>query len=181
MISGLSYQTGQECYKPDITIGENPVIRGHWRDRLPAIEKDIAFMTGLVEQIPSDTGKRKDMIIMAVEEAMGRPVRTNVYIKHSQPEGYRAGDTIDIIISPEGKPSSVLMHYRHVNHAERFETSEMIFKGAGYQATIPAAYTSSEYPIQYYFELKDETGKAWLYPGFTTELDNQPYYLLRQI
>ncbi len=176
----LSVRSG-DVYKPDITIGENPVIRGHWRDRLPAIDEDIAFMANLLEQIPSDTGAMKDTVKLAVQEATGRPVRTKVSIKHSQPEGYNAGNPMTIEISTDRKPSTVLMHYRHVNHAERYETSEMIFTGTGYQATISATFTDSEYPIQYYFELREGSNKAWLYPGFNPDLTNQPYFILRRI
>ena len=176
----LSVRSGV-VYKPDITIGENPVIRGHWRDRLPAIDEDIAFMANLLEQIPSVTGAMKDTVKLAVQEATGRPVRTKVSIKHSQPEGYNAGNPMTIEISTDRKPSTVLMHYRHVNHAERYETSEMIFTGTGYQATISATFTDSEYPIQYYFELREGSNKAWLYPGFNPDLTNQPYFILRRI
>jgi len=168
-------------YKPDITIGENPVIRGHWRDRLPAIDQDIAYMAGILEQTPSDAGLRKDTVKLAVQEATGRPVRTKASIKHSQPEGFKAGNPLIIEISSDRKPSSVLMHYRHVNHAERFETSEMIFMGTSYQTTIPASFTDSEYPLQYYFELREGSDKAWLYPGFNPDLTNQPYFILRRI
>lgn len=166
-------------YKPDITIGENPVLRGHWRDRLPAIDKDIDFMARLLEKVPSEYGSGKESVKLAVREATGRPVRTKASVKHSGPEGYKPGNPITIEISLDRKPSTVLMHYRHVNHAERFIASGMTFNGSSYQATIPAEFTTSEYPLQYYFEFKDEQGKAWLYPGFSENLDNQPYFVLR--
>jgi hypothetical protein len=170
-----------EVYKPDITIGENRVIRGHWRDRLPAIEEDIALMTGLLNKTPSDTGVRQDRIKLAIGEATGRPVRINAAVDHTRPEGYKPGSPVTFELSSDRKPSAVLIHYRHVNHAERFVTSEMIPAGNRYQATIPAGYTDSEYPIQYYFELKEGPDKAWLYPGFDPELTNQPYFILPRI
>jgi hypothetical protein len=74
-----------------------------------------------------------------------------------------------------------LLYYRHVNHAERYETVEMQLKGKNYQATIPADYTNSQYPLQYYFEVREKPDKAWLYPGFTAELTNQPYYVVRKV
>jgi hypothetical protein len=166
-------------YKPDITVGENPVIRGHWSDRLPAIDKDIDFMSGLLEKVPSESGSGKESVKLAVREATGSPVRTKASVKHSEPEGYKPGNPITIEISLDRKPSTVLMHYRHVNHAERFMTLGMTFTGTSYQATIRAEYTRSDYPVQYYFEFKDEQGKAWLYPGFIENLDNQPYFVLR--
>lgn len=44
--------------------------------------------------------------------------------------------------------------------------------------TIPAEYTQSKYPLQYYFELDNGNGPAWLYPGFNKTLSNQPYFVV---
>jgi hypothetical protein len=79
-----------------------------------------------------------------------------------------------------GKVRSVGMYYRHVNQAERFENVEMAVQGGTYRATIPAAYTDSPYPLQYYFEIRESAGKASLYPGFAPDLANQPYFVVRR-
>jgi hypothetical protein len=42
-------------------------------------------------------------------------------------------------------------------------------------AAIPAAYTDSPYPLQYYFELHTATS-ATLHPAFNPTLSNQPYF-----
>jgi len=68
-------------YKPDITIGENPVLRGHWKDRLPAIDKDIDFMARLLENAPSGSGQVKEPVKLAISEATGKPVRTKRPVK----------------------------------------------------------------------------------------------------
>jgi hypothetical protein len=168
-------------YKPDITIGENPVIRGHWLDRLPAIDEDIAVMIKLLEQTPGNSNSMKESVKLAIQEATGRPVRTKASVNHSLQEGYKPGVPVNIALSLDRKPSTVLIHYRHVNHAERYETSEMTFTGIGYEATIPAVYTASEYPIQYYFEMREGSENGWLYPGFNSDLTNQPYFVIRRI
>ena len=168
-------------YKPDITVGEYREIRGHWLDRLPAIDEDIAFMVNLLEQTPRNTGLNNERVSLAIKEATGNPVRTMATVDHNQPEGYKAGIPVNIKISIDSKPSIVLMHFRHVNHAERFETSEMMLTGSSFQAVISAAYTSSDYPIQYYFEVKEVSDKAWLYPGFNPDLANQPYFIIRSV
>jgi hypothetical protein len=72
------------------------------------------------------------------------------------------------------------MHYRHVNQAERFESVEMEPWSGTFRATIPAAYTDSPYPLQYYFEVRESAEKAWLYPGFAPDLGNQPYFVVRR-
>ena len=87
---------------------------------------------------------------------------------------------IDISMPPQGDPVRAALHYRHVNQAERFESVEMESRGNGFRATIPAEYTDSPYPLQYYFEFKQGRQRAWLYPGFTADLLNQPYFVLRR-
>jgi hypothetical protein len=49
-------------------------------------------------------------------------------------------------------------------------------QNGNFSCVIPAEYTNSEYPLQYYFELNDEKGSAWLYPGFNETLSSQPYF-----
>jgi hypothetical protein len=52
--------------------------------------------------------------------------------------------------------------------------------GQLYRATIPAIYTDSEYPLEYYFEIKESVTQVSLYPGFTAALVNQPYFVVRR-
>ncbi len=37
-------------YRSDISYGSTPMRRGHWSDRLAAIDKDIAALTGAGER-----------------------------------------------------------------------------------------------------------------------------------
>jgi hypothetical protein len=177
--SELANRAG-DVYKPDITIGENAVIRGHWLDRLPAIEEDIAFMANKLEQIPVSAVTKQDNVRLAIQEAMGRPIRNFVVCRHSQPEKFIAGQPLDIELSFEKTIGSVRLYYRHVNQAERYETVEMQVMGKSYRATIPGDYSNSQYPLQYYFELKEGPDKAGLYPGFNADLTNQPYFVVRK-
>jgi hypothetical protein len=52
--------------------------------------------------------------------------------------------------------------------------------GLVYTAEIPASYTNSEYPLEYYFELRENPESACLFPGFNENLDNQPYFVIRE-
>ena len=49
-----------------------------------------------------------------------------------------------------------------------------------FAATIPAAYTDSAFPMQYYFELRDASGGATIWPGLDKTLTRQPYLVVRQ-
>ncbi len=170
----------RDAYKPDITVGEMDLQRGHWLDRLPAIDEDIALMAKKLEQIQSSTVVQKDNVRLAILEATGRPVRASAEYHHIQPGHFRVGEQLDIELSIEKAMRSVRLYYRHVNHAERFETVEMALSGKSHRASIPADYTNSHYPLQYYFEVKEQPDKAWLYPGFTENLTNQPYFVVRK-
>ena len=78
-------------------------------------------------------------------------------------------------------PREVRLFYRHVNQGERFQVAGMEAQRKDYRATIPAAYTDSPYPLQYYFEIRHDSKNATLYPGFATDLTNQPYYVVRPV
>jgi hypothetical protein len=76
--------------------------------------------------------------------------------------------------------ASVRLYYRHVNQAERFESTEMQAQANAYRAAIPAAYTDSPFPLQYYFAVRESPEKVWLYPGFAPDLLNRPYFVVQR-
>jgi len=164
-------------YQPDITVGENPQLRGHWTDRLPAIDADIALVAKQLESAkPSE--RSHDSAIQAV---LGRPKRTPVNCSHTPAASFRIGQplTIELEVAKSSDAILVQVHYRRVTQAERYQSAEMKLKGGRYYATIPGSYTDSAYPLEYYFELKHGQS-AHLFPGFTPELTNQPYYVVRR-
>ena len=67
-----------------------------------------------------------------------------------------------------------------VNKAERFQSMDMTLTGRVHTASIPAAYTESPFPLEYYVEIRSTT-KAWIFPGFDGSLTNQPYVVLRTL
>lgn len=67
-----------------------------------------------------------------------------------------------------------------MNQAETYVVVDMAPHGESYQTTIPGDYTDTDYPVQYFFEVRDGGGRAWLCPGFDADLSNQPYYVIRQ-
>jgi hypothetical protein len=169
-----------EVYQSDITVGEKPDLRGNWLDRLPAIDEDIAAMAGKLEQLPGSATVQKENVRLAIQEATGRPSRPSAACSHHQPEKFSAGQPLAIEVSFDNVPGNARLYYRHVNQAERFESMEMKPSGKSYKAIIPAEYTNSPYPLQYYFEMRERPDKAWLYPGFAADLMNQPYFVVRK-
>ena len=169
---------GKGVYVADITVGENPVLRGHWLDRLPDMDKDIAAVAAKLEQ--AKPGAPEGRVASAIQAALGNPRRARLACTHSPAARFRPGRPLEIELSVEKKFASVRLYYRHVDHAERYETAEMEARDRLYRATIPAAYTDSAFPLQYYFELRESPEMAWLHPGFSADLANQPYYVVRR-
>ena len=165
-------------YLPDVTFGAERQLRGHWLDRLPAMDADIAAVAAKLEQ--AKPGQPEGRVALAIEAALGRPRRAPLALRHTPAARFRLGQPLEIELTAERSFASVRMYYRHVTHEERYQAADMEALGRRYRATIPAAYTGSPYPLQYYFELKENPATAWLYPGFSAGLANQPYLVVRQ-
>jgi len=169
----------RNVYQTDVTVGELPQLRGHWADRLAAIDRDISVME---EKVVRESGKNAPQphIKALVQEVTGRPRRASAGAHHAPPARFRPGQPLELELSL-GRPShDVRVYYRHVNQGERFETMAMEPKGNRFQAAIPADYTNSPYPLQYYFEIQHDAKNAVLYPGFERSLTQQPYFVVRQ-
>lgn len=172
-------------YRPDLTFGREPWLRGHWSDRLAAIDQDLAAMEAQLGVAPPATGagqgERSAPSIPSLE-AQRVPA---IPVQHTPRSGYRSGAPVPIELTmparePQATPIAVTLHYRHGNQAERYETAQMTTTGQDFHATIPGEYTVSPYPLAYFFRLSDADGRAWHYPAFNDTLSNQPYFLLRQ-
>ncbi|PWU12066.1 MAG: hypothetical protein C5B50_22180 [Verrucomicrobia bacterium] len=166
-------------YQSDVTVGEASHLRGHWLDRLPAINKDIAELEKKLE-LTGSAAASHPRIKECIREVLGRPHRLVIDAHHVKPPHFRAGEQLDLRLTLKKSAGSVRLYYRHVNQAERFQSAQMQLAGNEFAAAIPAAYTNAPYPLQYYFEIQHDPRNASLYPGFGPELTNQPYLVVRQ-
>jgi len=162
-------------YVADITVGELPWLRGHWLDRLPAIDADIALLEA---RLPSAKITGDPQVKAAIDVATGRPQFPAAEVRHHASDRFRRKQPLVIELAAPSSASATL-HYRHVNQAERWLSVAMDRKGPSHVASIPTEYTDSPYPLQYYFELKSAPDRAWLHPGFPSDLAGQPYYVVR--
>lgn len=172
--AGLA-KTAEGVYVSDITFGELSWLRGHWLDRLPAIAADVAL---LEKRLPAARPSDHPRVKAAIAEALGRPERPAIAMRHHPPDRFRRRQPVQLAVSGPVLRSASL-YYRHVNQAERWLSILMNRGGDTYVAAIPSAYTDSPYPLQYYFELKSAPDCSWLYPGFPADLAGQPYYVVR--
>ncbi len=165
-------------YRSDVSYGHIPKRRGHWSDRIPGIDTDLAAMQAKVESASSgSTGNAAE----AIRAATARTSRPNVPCSHKPPEIFQPGLpltlTVEIPTSAESPaPASMRLYYRHVDQAERWTSVEMSHQNGRHAGVIPAEYTMSEFALQYYFGSEDGKGRAWLFPGFNKTLSNQPYF-----
>jgi hypothetical protein len=180
---------GDGVYARDITFGPEAFQRGHWLDRLPAIDLDIEKMKKLLSENASPgagpPAVDADRVKAAVRAALASPRRPSLACQHKPPASFRPGDpvAIELAIGNEdtpARPVSVRLRYRRVNQAEAYRVEEMHAQEGRWGAIIPEAYTQSRYALQYFFELHDRAGQAWLHPGFAPDLCNQPYFVIRQ-
>ncbi|MGB6429854.1 MAG: twin-arginine translocation signal domain-containing protein [Candidatus Acidiferrales bacterium] len=183
-------ESASGLYVSDVSYGPDPQVRGHWLDRLPAIDDDIADMEKRAQQarsdaaIPPPSQQHSETARAAVSEVLSRPRRVQLPCRHTPSTNFHPGAPLAIALTVvNAAPSSltVRLQYRHVNQAEHWAVAPMQFQAGRFVATIPGDYTQSPYPLQYYFELHSKTEGASLYPGLLPpSLSNQPYYVVRQ-
>jgi hypothetical protein len=167
-------------YRPDITYGRIPMRRGDWSDRLPSIDTDLDAMAKKVKAAPA-SAEAQPRVAEAIAAATGRPARRSVHCAHTPPAAFHPGEALALRLQAPrppaaDAPAAAYLYYRHVDQAERWSRMEMRAVQGGFAAAIPAGYTQSAFPLEYYFELQAEDGAAWLYPAFNSTLSNQPYY-----
>jgi hypothetical protein len=175
--AGIAART-QGVYMADITVGEARHLRGHWADRLADIDADI---TAIEAKLDSAKPAQIDgPIACAIAEALGRPQRPAVAGRHTPSARFQPGRPLAVEFAAEKDYASVRLHYRRVNHAERWQGEPMQSDGRVWRAAISSEYTQSPYALQYYFELKEAPDSAALYPGFGEQLTGQPYFVARR-
>jgi hypothetical protein len=168
----------RDVYMADITVGELRQLRGHWADRVGDIDGDIAAIEAQLDT--ARAAQAGGQISRAIAEALGRPQRPTVAGRHTPSARFQPGAPLALEFAAGKDYASVLLHYRGVNQAERWKSEPMQSDGRVWHGTIPAEYTQSPFPLQYYFEVKEGPESAALYPGLGEQLTDQPYFVTRR-
>jgi hypothetical protein len=164
-------------YMTDITAGEQPFLRGHWTDRLPRIDKDIASLSTMLGG--AATGQISPAVKAAMQAVADRSRRPSIAVKHAVPARFVHGEELPLAIAAPADITAVWLHYRHVDQAENYISMPMERQSSRYVSSIPAAYTQTMFPLEYFFQISMSDGQTWLHPGFQPELTNQPYFVVR--
>jgi hypothetical protein len=171
-----------KVYRDDITVGGEPFLRGHWADRLAAIDDDLSDMRAELARATSPENASMDATRL-VPLAGLEPRLPSVQYDHTPPATFERGQPLQIRLSAHSEDASSLrvgLHCRPLNQALGYTIVEMTGEQGRFTGTIPASVTDTPYPIQYFFELRAGPMLAWLYPGLDDTLANRPYYVVRQ-
>jgi hypothetical protein len=183
-------------YRDDITFGPDYFQRGHWLDRLTAMDEDIADMEKALALIPSAPVAPPKTDLKLVEQAMhavlekpkpaelspqhfGATSPLPLTDFHQPPPSFKRGQPLTIVAYAP-KLAGVRLRYRRVNQAEIWQMVGMERIEKNYRAVIPADYTDAPFPLQYHFQIRAETGTTRLYPGLQPGWHGQPYFVVRQ-
>jgi hypothetical protein len=177
-----------QAYVSDLSFGSSAHLRGHWADRLTAIDEDIQDVEKRLNEAAGEAAVASNgegWTTAATRVAKGGGEPHGVQCKHRPQVMFRRGEpmTVELAVKGENGGAGVIavrLHYRRVNQAETCAVVDMPTTGECFRATISGDYTNSPYPLQYWFELRDASGRAWFWPGFNAELSNQPYFVVRQ-
>ena len=182
---GRLAQATTGVYVADLTYADAPFERGHWADRLPAIDRDIAMMekqrTVVSTPAAIALGVTSERVTALVRGVLGRPQRGAANVAHEPPKSFRRGEPVALGLTTMGASGlkSVQLYYRRTHQAEAWRVTAMDAESGGYRATIPGDYTNPPFPLEYYFEVTDASGRPSLYPGLGSNLCTPPYFVVR--
>lgn len=164
----------KSVYLSDVSYGSTPNRRGHWVDRIPEIEKDVAALEQYFASANVTNTGVNAIALISVPRS-----RVNYKASHTPALAFHPGSDLTLRLQVAEPIIEAVLWYRHVTHAERWLSKPMERRGQEFTAAIPGSYTQSQFPLQYYFELRSQTGAAF-YPPINATLSNQPYFAVHR-
>lgn len=169
----------RDLYPDDITYGPQSWLRGSWHERLPEMRAEILDLeamrgAGKTESVQPDAATKAAVAALRARQATAAGGRELL-----ETDGhFSAGKPLAVRLRVEEDAEPVL-HYRHVNQAERWRSMPMQRSGKDYVAEIPGDYTESDFHLQVFATL-DKDGRSMIVPGLAEDLANEPYVTVLQ-
>ncbi len=163
-------------YRPDLSYGAPDFERLHWAARVPAFDVDLKAMRDAVGAGRDSKPLSDPRIRAAVDAATSVAPRWSAACRHVPPPAFRPGAAVVLDLEVPDLVETAELRYRHVNQGERWLSAPMQRSGPGLRGAIPAEYTASPFPLQYYFILHGQAAAPTFQPAFDETLSNQPYY-----
>lgn len=166
-------------YPDDITYGPQSWLRGSWHKRLPEMEAEILDLESLrgaggFESVPADAATKAAVSALRSRQS----TRAGGADMLTASDTFEAGQPLRVQLRAEAGAAPIL-HYRHVNQAERWTSMPMTADGSGYAAEIGGAYTDSKFHLQM-FATFTASGHLVIVPGLAADLSNEPYLTVLQ-
>lgn len=163
----------RDLYPDDITYGPQSWLRGSWHSRLPEMRAEILDLESLrgggrLESVQGDEATTAAVAALRARQptCAGGAILTTA-------DHFEAGRPLVVHLRAETDTEAVL-HYRHVNQAERWQSMPMRRNGNSYIAQIPADYTETDFHLQM-FATFARGGRSVIAPGLEDDLSNEPY------
>lgn len=164
-------------YQTDLSYGPQPWLRGAWRDRLAGIDRDIQdfefwYINDRDRPIVEQAKVAAQLAAMRSWKA-----RPSVALAGAYPQRYARGKALTIAVRNPVKAGAAMLFFRHVHQGEIWSKTGMSADGQGFTATLPAVFTESNYPIQFYVVFDSGEGPIFA-PGLGADLAGQPYIVI---
>lgn len=145
---------------------------GHWKDRLPEIRRDVAFVEKLLKEAPA--AKSDDLKLLPGESMPGEPVG----ITHKRAEKAVPGKplTIKAEVFSNVPIREVILHHRRMDQTVDWKPLRMQRgEGDNFSATIPGNELTADFDHLYYIEAR-VAGGGTLWPDWQRET---PYVVVK--
>ncbi len=139
---------------------------GHWKDRLPEIQRDVAAVEKLLKSIDPELTEEPIRQLPGEVTPASRPV-----ITHMRRSETSAGQPLEITasITCEEPLRDVILHHRRMDQTVDWKLIPMKSKGDGrFTATIPGQELTARYDHLYYIEARI-AGGGTLWPDWQRE------------
>jgi hypothetical protein len=161
-------------YQDDLTYGPQSWLRGSWHARLADIRSEILDLEACRGARKHETVQETPEVTRAVAALRARqPVRSR-RLQVEAPSTLSPGASFEVTVLGQFDQPPVL-HFRHVNQAERWRSLPMNRSGDLHKAAIPGDYIDSPFHLQFFVSATQD-GRQLLSPGLDETLANEPYY-----
>jgi hypothetical protein len=167
-------------YVDDLTCGPQSWLRGHWRDRLEAIEADLKDM----EDRRSEYVASNNLDDSALGSVLAEDISNRGFeVHHTTPHSFLPGQHLVLSVRVLGERADsvrgIKLRFRPLNHSLPFGVREMTRSADTFTVRIPGTDLDGAYALAYAFVVRAADGTAWRYPGVGDELTDQPYFVVR--
>lgn len=162
-------------YQDDLSYGPQPWLRGAWKDRLPAIDRDIEDLAFWYINDRARQAARTDEAQALLPTMRNWTARKSLAGGGDLPQTFARGKPLAVNVAPKSNVRAMRLFYRPVNQALTWEEAAMERKADVFTASIPPSATDGRFPLQYYCVAEGE--ETAFVPGLGADLCGQPYFV----